>query len=437
MIRKFITEPLAGQNGITIIAVILAMLFVGSMGLVVSNITVNKQIAGARSLNLNQAFYNAQAGVDWAIQFLIDDPSVTDVSGAEALFLNVGSKDLGNGSFTIAYNSSDDLTVTGTSGDQIRKVKFTCLGATFVGSSEGGGLATCSPTGFGLLGTPGGKYEGAGCDPNCTDPIQGCVVCPDDLDPINFPNLSLPGEGSAPICDPPNPPITGDHRYTDLSVIGQNCNGTINGPAKIFVDTNFTIDDGSITLDTTGGKIEIIVTGEIVFRGLAKYITKGGNDADLFGRSHYTQENDGRLDIQNTASVQVTGTMNIKNNTFVNISSNSSLLLRGDTSVKIENNANVNSSTGESASDLLILSNGDITIENNTDMKAALYTDGGDIDVKNNVAINGAMVAAGEIEMSPNATDAFVPDSSAGSAVLADQGLCPSGSGGSFPPCPG
>lgn len=411
-----------GSRGIALIAVVLVMLFMGGLGIVVSNITQNKQVAGARSLNLTQAFYTAQAGVEWAIQYLASE----DKNSLDGI-----SKSFGGGTFTISYNTgTDELIVTGTVGNQVRKVKFSCVGASFFGSGD----ATCSTTGFGLIQSYGMAAGGIITDSTSgslpTEQKQNLTPAPDSLSAISFPTYPAGTYVSRIVNGTTETLTAGTYLFDDFTIKGSG-QVTLQGPATVYVNDTFTmVNSGKLTVDGTNGDVTIVVKQAIDFKNSSSLTTSQGK-FDLLGKSDFSMENTSALTVGNKSSVQVTGELKIKDDTSVVINSGNSLLLRGDSKVTIENNAEVNSATGETANDLLILSNGDIKVENNTDMKAALYTPLGDIKIENNINIVGAMVAGGDIEAENSSTLTYDPN--AGIDVLTDQGLCSAGS--AFPAC--
>jgi hypothetical protein len=468
-----LVNPLKTDRGITIIAVILALLFVGSMGLVVSNITQNKQIAGSRALDLNDAFYNAQGGIDWAVQFLVD-------SGGDPANLDGKTGSLGNGSFSIDYDTVNDvLTVTGTAGNQIRKVQFTCFGATFIGSDGGGGSCSSS-TGLGLF----SSYAAASNDEievknqgiingNISENIET------DLDPVpdivypDFPTFpsgtyvdrTYSGSQTATIS-------SGTYLFDDFE-IKDNTVITINGPATFYMlgdlqiknqarvtingDVTFVavqkieIQDNSIvpisgdcklysTTDTidiknqaqfsVGGDTLILAYKDVELKDNVVMTLNG--DAEIYSKTESIElKNQLNLTLKGETSIQSAGAIDLKDNIIVTTSgSDANLLVQSDTKVEIKNQATVNGGSGDSAADLLVLSKGDIELKDNIDVKGGFYAPNGKIEVKNQAEVTGSVVAGDEIEVKDNAI--VNHDSSAGS----NTSLCSGGgTGGDFPEC--
>lgn len=94
---------LNNSRGISILFLIVAMLLMVAIGYVFSYLTPTKQKSAIFPVYSNQAFFIAQSGVEFAVRYASDNSWTTPVLLTN---LNGITRNLGNGQFTLIYDSS-------------------------------------------------------------------------------------------------------------------------------------------------------------------------------------------------------------------------------------------------------------------------------------------------------------------------------------------
>lgn len=103
--------PLMNSKGISVLFLVIAMLLIVTIGYVFSYLIPTKQKSIAFSIYSNQAFFISHSGVEFAIRYASDNNWGTP---AQLNNLNGMTRNLGNGQFTLAYDSVNDrLTSSG------------------------------------------------------------------------------------------------------------------------------------------------------------------------------------------------------------------------------------------------------------------------------------------------------------------------------------
>jgi len=100
-------------------------LVMSALGFVLSSLIITKQKAALLPLKSTQAFYVAQAGVEYAIRYTYDHQSEFWADPANVFPL---TKSLGAGSFNVTYDTADkSITSTGTAGTAKRVITLSSL----------------------------------------------------------------------------------------------------------------------------------------------------------------------------------------------------------------------------------------------------------------------------------------------------------------------
>lgn len=120
---------LTDDRGVSIIALIVIMLVMGSIGYVFSSLIATKQYSMGMAAPSQQAFYVANSGIEYAIRYASERGWTTgpDLNNLDGVVLNVGQ-----GQFLLDYDEpADTLSSTGEVSDAEREVALENL-ASFV-----------------------------------------------------------------------------------------------------------------------------------------------------------------------------------------------------------------------------------------------------------------------------------------------------------------
>lgn len=101
------------NDGISVIALVIALLLLSSVGFVFSSLIITKQKSAPLPLRSAQAFYLAQAGIEYAIRYTADN--YTDFQADPDNIFPL-QKNIGAGSFNVTYDAGDNITSNGTAG---------------------------------------------------------------------------------------------------------------------------------------------------------------------------------------------------------------------------------------------------------------------------------------------------------------------------------
>jgi hypothetical protein len=104
------------NDGISIVALIIVLLILSTVGFVFSSLIITKQKSAPLPLRSAQSFYLAEAGIEYAIRYATDnepdfwtDPKIIFPDPPDTL-----TKSLSPGSFNVTYNADASITSTGT-----------------------------------------------------------------------------------------------------------------------------------------------------------------------------------------------------------------------------------------------------------------------------------------------------------------------------------
>ncbi|MBL7176169.1 MAG: hypothetical protein ISS66_10135 [Desulfobacteraceae bacterium] len=109
-----------GEKGVSIVALVIVLLLMSSLGFVLASLIATKQSSAPLPLQSTQAFYVAQAGIEYAIRYTFDHQSEFWVDPANIFPV---TKSVGAGSFNVTYDAGDkSITSTGTAGTAKRVI---------------------------------------------------------------------------------------------------------------------------------------------------------------------------------------------------------------------------------------------------------------------------------------------------------------------------
>ena len=94
------------EQGFMLIALVIAMVVIALLVGAFVSINVTKDLSGPLYVNSTQAFYLAQAGAEYGLRYAADNISAfcADPSG---FISGIGTKNIGNGTFTLSINVTD------------------------------------------------------------------------------------------------------------------------------------------------------------------------------------------------------------------------------------------------------------------------------------------------------------------------------------------
>ncbi len=432
-----IVKNLRDQKGVTIIAVFFVLLILGAMGMAVSKLTQSQQLQSAKAIQVQNAYYNARSGMEWAYQYAIDAGLLE--SNLATLWPSTGTEyTLPNQmKFKLIYDSATkDLTSTSTVGDSVREVKWTNFGGTgnngpFDNGGGGGNannhncyIGTISDQLPGLFGEEGGVNQNNGgqavdvpwpsFDEN-GDKLFGEDWLPTDQNYYDqkfdgADNDILPGPGETELYinkfeteDDANITIDAEQAGGPLTVYSQSAQDfdikddstlTINGPVTMHIGDDFDCKNNATV--NLNGPITIFVYDEVTF--------------------------------SNNCNINITGAVNIivnsqgsenavtiKNNAAVNVAEGSSLLIMAEQDFNMEDNASI-TSDGDS-SNILLVTNDDFRAKNNNIIEAGIYAKE-ELEFENNVIFSGAASTGEGINIESGVT--INEEETAGQSIYGD-----------------
>ncbi|NQT55146.1 MAG: hypothetical protein HQ551_02835 [Desulfobacteraceae bacterium] len=129
------------NDGISIVALVIALLLLSTLGTVLTSLIITKQKSALLPLKSAQAFYAAQAGIEYAIRYAADNQAAF-LANPNNIFPdtpNALTKNLDTGSFTVEYNNPNDsinsIRSTGTAGTAKRVITL-ALFPTYVATAD-------------------------------------------------------------------------------------------------------------------------------------------------------------------------------------------------------------------------------------------------------------------------------------------------------------
>lgn len=301
-------------KGFSVIALLVVILLLGSVGYIVSSLMTRSQESTLRTLDSIQAFYAAQGGMEYVGKYL-------EVSGGSdwttAPVPHNQPIALGNGNFTVTFAPVDadtlNATITGRTGSAQRRVI-----AGF--HKTGGGGAIQSQGGINM-----GNNAWVDCQPsNPSNPLcdnSNLGSCPCTSQNVSvMPPIAVPGGLSPPPigCSFANnfvgtiPAGT----YVCASGVKLNNNAVIHLGGAVTIFTTTLVMKSNATLNASGsaGNLLVIASGNVTLNNNSVF--KGSVYAP--GRTITIGNNAGVTGIMAGGATGVANTININNNAGIN-----------------------------------------------------------------------------------------------------------------------
>ena len=252
-----------GEKGFALIALIVAILLLGSIGYIMSSLMIRSQESIPRTLDSTRAFDIAQGGVEYTGKFL---KGVTDWTNPGTPCPTASPCTLGTGTFSIqwgTYNAGPPQQITtiikGISGGAQRQV-------TAVYQQFGGGNAVTSKGNIVLWGGATVVCNAQTCNQTMID--DGTCPCTQENSTATLPAVTVPGGLSVPggySCSGYNggtftwPPGT---YYCAILHLNSGSIVNLTGPVTIYTN-NFEINSGSrlnMNLGSLASNLLVMVT---------------------------------------------------------------------------------------------------------------------------------------------------------------------------------
>ncbi len=369
---------LTNARGITLIAVVFLLLFLGGLGIAISRLAQNKALTADNELASQEAFYGAYAGVEWGMRQRVEAPLNTQFANLSADF-TAGNALPGGVSFTTAYTRANDTLVAAS----------TVRGCTR--SLQINGFC-CSVTNL---------YGYGWC----------CPVTCGHSSPQNL--FSLAGGGNGMLA---NQPI--------FFALPQAANaagaGIILAGAQTYSGTGNTLPPAGTTpayINITGN-LALNANGQMTINGPA-----GTNKLTVYVGGNMTLGDAAAITINGNVQIVITGSLTLVQNSKLLLNPNAELLVQTGGGVTLGNNTVINSGPGNggNATNALIMSTGDVLMGSGISLQGGIYTMG-NVSAGQNDIIAGAIAAGGSITTGVNTT--LIPNQSAASQTLAAISPC-------------
>jgi hypothetical protein len=239
------------EKGISVIALIVAILLLGSIGIIMSSLMVRSQESIPRGLDTSRALYLVQAGVEFTGKYLQGVSDWSTLSGTL-------TRNLGTGSFQIQWGAYDsgtqtiNVTIQGTSGSARRQVTAALQkSGTSQGVSSQGGINFYNSSSF-----------------NCGSSPSPCTYT--NVPSSNMPVISRPGGLSAP---PFGCNLSGSSTYT-LSAGTYYCSSfsvansvqiSVSGPVTLFCGGLTMANSSRFNSGGSAANLLVISSGSVSF----------------------------------------------------------------------------------------------------------------------------------------------------------------------------
>ncbi|MBA4393787.1 MAG: hypothetical protein C0407_09575 [Desulfobacca sp.] len=255
-VRRF-RDKLKREDGISVIALIVAILLLGSIGYIMSSLMSGSQESVPRILDSSRAFYIAQGGVEYVGKYL------NGQSSWMSLISPPTSQTLGTGNFTVTYSPVDasnlNATITGNSGTAHRGISVSYRKSGFAIRSQGG--------------ISMGNNAVLDCDPS--DPFN--QICNStNLNTCPCTQQSTPVSAMLPITVPnsPVPPApaigcnisgiqtipAGTYYCSAGMIFNNNANVSVSGSVTIFT-TTFTLNN-NVRFNSPGSAANLLILAQ-------------------------------------------------------------------------------------------------------------------------------------------------------------------------------
>lgn len=369
---------LNNARGITLIAVVFLLVFLGGLGIAISRLAQNQALTSDNELASQEAFYGAYAGAEWGLRQRIEAPLNTPFATLAADF-TAGNALPGGVSFTTAYTRANDtLIAASTVRGCTRSLQITGF--------------CCSVTNL---------YGYGWC----------CPVTCGHSSPQNL--FALAGGGSGMLPNQPitfAPPQAANAAGTGLVLAGaQTYGGTGNTLPPAGTIPAYINITGDLTLNTN---TQMTINGPAGANKLTVYV--GGN---------MTLGDAAAITINGNVQFVITGSLTMLQNSGLLLNPSAELLVQTGGGVTLGNNTALNGGPGNggSAANALIMSVGNVQMGSGVLLQGGIYAMG-NVAVGQNNIIAGAIAAGGTITVGANAT--VTPSPAAATLALAAISPC-------------
>ncbi len=350
---------LGNKRGITLIAVVFLLVFLGGLGIAISRLAHNQAFTADNELASQEAFYGAYAGLEWGLRQRVEAPLNTPFATLAADF-TAGTPLPGGISFTAAYTRAND---TLTAASTVRGCTRSLQIAGFC----------CSVTNL---------YGYGWCCP---------VTCGHN-NPQHLFSLAVGGNGMAANQSIAFvPPQAANAPGTGLTFAAQTYGGTGNTLPPAGTSPAYIKIIGDLTLNTNA---QMTINGPTGANTLTVYV--GGN---------MTIGDAAAITINGNVHLVIGGPLTMLPNSGLLLNPNAELLVQTGGDVTLGNNAALNGGPGNSgtAANAIIMSVGNVQMGSGVLFQGGIYAMG-NVAVGQNDMITGAITAGGNITVGANAT---------------------------------
>ena len=369
---------LGNARGITLIAVIFVLVFLGGLGIAISRLAQNRALTADSEVAAQEAFYGAYAGTEWGLRQRLDAPINTPFATLAADF-TAGNALPGGVSFTAAYTRANDtLTAAATVRGCTRTLQITgfCCNAP-------------NPNGYGWC-----------CPATCGH-----------SSPQNL--FALAGGGNGMLANQPitvTPPQTANAAGTGLTLAG----------AQTYGGTGNTLPPAGAT------PAYINITGNLTMNANARMTINGPAGAGMltvFVGGNMTFGDTAAITINGNVRLVIAGSLSMLQNSGLLLGPNAELLVQTGGGATIGNNAAFNGGPGNggNSTNALIMSAGDIQLGSGVLFQGGIYAMG-NVAAGQNGMLSGAIAAGGNIALGANTT--ITPSPTAATQTLAAISPC-------------
>jgi len=404
MVRMFmcdrrVFQGIFNNKGISLIAVVIIMLLVATLALVIASTMSSGNLSSVTDMQAQQAFYLAQAGMEWYVEQLQND---SDWSSPPS---TVADKSYGAGTYSMSYadEATDSIDVqatgkvTGWDGNDVQRVITQLVtkstsGTTFADFAiyYGGGDGTITSTITGNQTITGDTFIHGNLTigRNCT--ITGDVSATGTISVGRGTNIS--GDTTEHASPPATQPSLTTTYYDDLisTAAGQPA-GNRTFEAETISGTEYV--NGDVTIDDyIDGSGTIVVTGTITINRWTYVGLDAGDEITLIADGTLSMGEDGNVG---------------KNETFYSSSS-----------ISLDEGIVLGSGAG-AGEGVVILSPGDITLARNITITGFIFGDdvtisGANLDLTGNLSgdrlvnlAKGAVITKDDTKVDFNSINGF------------------------------
>ncbi len=363
---------LANTRGITLIAVVFLLVFLGGLGIAISRLAQNRALTADNELASQEAFYGAYAGLEWSLRQRVEAPLNTAFADLSTDF-TAGNSLPGGVAFTTAYTRANDKLVAAS----------TVRGCTRSLEINGFCCSVANLYGYGWC----------------------CPVTCGHSSPQNLFSLAGSGNGMAA-----NQPIT----FTLPQAANATGAGITLAGAQIYGGT------GNILPAAGTAPAYINIAGDLTLNPNAQMTINGPagtNKLTVYVGGNMTLGDAAAIAINGNVQIVITGSLTLIQNSKLLLNPNAELLVQTGGVVSIGGNTAVNGGTGNAgnAANALIMSAADVVLGSGVTLQGGIYAMG-NVTAGQNDIIAGAIAAGGNITTGANTT--VTPNPSAASQTL-------------------